>query len=122
MSNDNDALEAEELFDNAEKLIESGNDAEAEKVLKQVIGKNPGFTYAYQLIAEIRGRANRYDDALKALDLCLRSDPGYAHALYLSAKYLFRAGKKEESLAYLEKALRINPTNKLYLKAKKSLI
>ncbi|MGL4369280.1 MAG: tetratricopeptide repeat protein [Spirochaetota bacterium] len=122
MSRHDETLSAEDLFEDAEALIAAGDTEEAEKILREVIAKNPGFSYAYRLIATIRGSQGRYDDALRALDVCIRNDPTFAQAHYLAAKYLYRSGKIGDAHAELDKAIRIDPHSRLYKAAKKNLI
>ena len=112
--NEKDYLEAEELFADAEDAIDSGDSAAAEKLLRQVVTKNPCFSYAYRLLAEIVAKNGRLPEAIRILDACIKNDAGYSRAFYLSAKYRFRSGDAETAGRFLAKARTIEPESRLY--------
>ena len=112
--NEKDYLEAEELFADAEDAIASGDSAAAEKLLRQVVTKNPCFSYAYRLLAEIVAKNGRLPEAIRILDACIKNDTGYSYAYYLSAKCRFRSGDAETAGRFLAKARTIDPESRLY--------
>lgn len=114
-------LEAERLFDEAEKAIAQKDLPSAEKLLRSVIEKNPNFSYAYQLVAEIVAGKERYTEAIRILDMCTKSDTGFAHAQYLTAKYRFRLGNHTAASTLLAKARALKPDSRLYALAEKQL-
>lgn len=112
--NEKDYLDAEELFADAEDAIESGDSAAAEKLLRQVVTKNPCFSYAYRLLAQIVAQNGRLPEAIRILDACIKNDAGYSYAYYLSAKYRSRAGDADTAGRFLAKARTIEPDSRLY--------
>jgi tetratricopeptide (TPR) repeat protein len=119
--NPNDLLEAEELFEDAEEALEQHDTAAAEKILRTVVEKNPNFSFAYRLLAEIVAANTRYPEAIRILDLCLKNDSGYSYASYLSAKYRFRSGDTDTAARFLSKARSLDPHSRLYALAEKQL-
>ena len=120
-TNPDDILAAEELFEDAEKAAGNGDRQQAEKLLRQVVTKNPNFSYAYRLLAEIVASNGRFPEAVRILDLCIRNDAGYSYAYYLSAKYRFRAKDADTASRFLAKARSLEPDSRLYAFAEMQL-
>ena len=112
--NPNDILAAEELFEDAENAIENRDAPLAEKLLRQVVTKNPNFSYAYRLLTEIVASNGRYPEAIRILDQCIRNDAGYSYAYYLSAKYRYRSNDAETASRFLARARSLEPASRLY--------
>ena len=79
-----------------------------------MVTKNPCFSYAYRLLAEIVAKNGRLPEAIRILDACIKNDAGYSRAFYLSAKYRFRSGDAETAGRFLAKARAIEPESRLY--------
>ena len=112
--NQTDFLAAEQLFEDAEKALEQGDATQAEKLLRQVVAKNPNFSYAYRLLAELVAASRRYTEAIRLLDQCIRNDDGYSYAYYLSAKCRYRSGDADTASRFLAKARALEPESRLY--------
>jgi Tfp pilus assembly protein PilF len=119
--NNREYLQAEELYEDAEEAFESGDFQTAENHLRNVIEKNPHFSYAYRLLAEVHSINGRNPDAVRILDKCLKIDPGFADAHYLMAKYRFKSGDMDGSAKSLSEAIRLSPHSRLYTLVRKNL-
>jgi tetratricopeptide (TPR) repeat protein len=76
---------------------ERGRDAEAERVLREAIGREARHFYANYDLGRLLVRGRRYGEALKVLGAAARireSDPGVRYQMFLA---LSRLGRKEEA-------------------------
>jgi tetratricopeptide (TPR) repeat protein len=71
---------AGQLFNDAAKLINSGKDGDAEKLLKQAVAADPKMARAYYELGMIYVRANNTADAKTNLEKFLELDPNSSDA------------------------------------------
>jgi tetratricopeptide (TPR) repeat protein len=93
------------------EYLQRGADREAIEELHQVIDYNPEETEAYRDLARIYRKAQRWDEAVKALSQPLQRDP-IAEDYLLLAEILMAQGKLEDARSQLDAALRLEPENR----------
>lgn len=102
-----DQLRAKYEFDRAGEFLKAGRLGEAEKILKDIVERQPDSVTARQRLAEIYTATNRYDQAV-ALYRDLASEPGAAvifqHRLAQNLEWGGNYGEAAEQYGlYLEK-------------------
>lgn len=93
----------------ASALIEIGRWAEAERLLSQVLARQPGSAEVWCLLALSRGGAGRVQDALKAAREAVRCDPDDEWALRVLATQLRAAGHTAEAIEVAARAVAAAP-------------
>lgn len=88
-----------------------GNYRESRTEAKQSISLNPFFASAYEMMALIALRENRFPDGLKDIDKALELDSENAHFLRTRSVLLLNSSRHKEALQTAEESLRIDPNN-----------
>ncbi len=100
------------LMERARTLVNLGDTAGAEAVLKQAVGLKPRLTLALKYLANLYAGQGRYDEAWSCLRRSLDLDPTDSE-VYLQAGNLHRArGRCLEAVPYYERALLLNPADR----------
>jgi tetratricopeptide (TPR) repeat protein len=110
-------MQADELFEKAEKFIIVHDFPGAVSLLKQSITMNKNFSFAYIALSKVFFKLNRISDAIRTLEACISADPSFAYPHYLIAKYLYSEGKKDDAIKALKRATEIDHKNRLYSRA-----
>ena len=97
-------------YQQAEQFLQRGADREAIDELQQVIDYNPEETNAYRDLARIYMKAQRWEEAVKALNQSLQREPTAEDYLLLTKIYM-EQGKLEEARAQLNTALGMEPAS-----------
>ena len=92
------------------RLLQSDDDAGAEREFAAVLSANRDFTPALAGQGYVALARQRPDDALAAFDRATAAQTGYAPALVGRGLALLAAGRDDEALASFEAALVANPT------------
>jgi tetratricopeptide (TPR) repeat protein len=98
-------------YQQAVEYLQRGADREAIEELHQVIDYNPEETEAYRDLARIYRKAQRWDEAVKALSQPLQHDPA-AEDYLLLAEIFMAQGKLEDARLQLNTALRLEPESR----------
>ena len=105
----------------AASLLAQNNLPEAERVLRQRLAWQPGDVAAMRMLAELRMRQARNDEALGLLERALERAPGFDAARQNYAVALNRSNRFGEALAELDALLVKEPGNQV-LKNMKAVV
>jgi tetratricopeptide (TPR) repeat protein len=93
---------------------QTGNNKEAEKLLRQVVTEQPRmFEIAYSL-GLLLAEMNKFDEAAKYLGQAADGMPAYSRARYNQALALLKLKRWEEGEKALHKAVQAEPANREY--------
>ena len=88
-----------------------GREADAERVLREAIQKDPAAAAPWHALGLALVRAKRYDEAIDALKRAVELAPGEARYAYVYAVALSSTGKPNEARAVLERAAAADPAD-----------
>lgn len=96
-------------LEEAHRLLDNGQLAEAEKSYQAILGRDPGNPEALTHIGNIAFRRGDVDRALLYYEEALRGDPAYAHALWDKGIALRAKGDDAGAIAAWEVFARLFP-------------
>lgn len=102
--------------------LRKGKLANAEKLTREVLKKDPVDIIAIRMLAAIGMQVGQFDDAIKLLERCLELAPGFLLARQSYAVALSRRQRLDEALAQADKLLTAEPNNPNYLLLKGSFL
>lgn len=102
----------------ATRLLSAGRLAEAERLTRDVLKKDPLDTFAIRLLAALALRIGRTEDAIGLLERCLELSPDFQLARHNYAMALARRQRFDEAILQIDRLLRAEPRNPNYLLAK----
>ena len=108
------STEHPELVDAAD-CLRQGKLAQAEKITRDVLKKDPLDVVAIRMLATVGLQVGQLDDAIKLLERCLDLAPGFQLARQNYATALSRRQRFEEALSQTEQLLVSEPNNPNYL-------
>ena len=114
-SMDNQPASPSTLHALARILASQGRDDECERVLEQIIQRDPDYVPAYSDLAELYLRRNHVDDAIKALSTGLARSPGNPVLLNNMGMCQLLKDDYGPALEMFTKASAANPKESLYL-------
>jgi predicted Zn-dependent protease len=91
----------------AAELFRVGRAAEAEGVLRAVVGAEPTDGEALEMLGVVLGAQGRHADALGAFDRARDARPSSATIRHNRAQALFHLGRRDEARAELQKAVEL---------------
>jgi MSHA biogenesis protein MshN len=94
---------AEELYAQARRALERGDDAAAEPLLSQALGANPKLHVAREALATLRIRQGRLDEAESTVRVGLDLDPSRPGYRKLVARLELARGRPGDAVAVLER-------------------
>lgn len=100
-------------FINARLESQLGHKAEAERLARLALDRDPKRADIQVFLADIFIRQDRLDDAAKALRQAIEADPRHKGAHRRLGMVLDRLGNGADALAALEKAIQTNPDDSL---------
>jgi tetratricopeptide (TPR) repeat protein len=103
-----------ELVDAANHLY-AKSIGKAERLVREVLKKDPGDVNAIRMLAEIATRMGRLEDAQNLLERCLELAPDFNLARQAYASMLMRRNLLEQSLSEVDRLLKLEPDNPAYL-------
>ena len=103
------------LYAYAKLVSTEGYDAEAEKVLRNILDANPDFVPAYNSLAEVQMRQQRVEDAIHTLEVGLEVSPGDPTLLNNLGMCTMADGDYEKALEHFTEAAEKRPNNARYL-------
>ena len=83
-------------------------DSDAERSYRQALQRDPRLVNSYVGLAKIYQRAEKYQQALSALDSASKLDAGRTDIHYLRGQVLIHMGRKDEGKKELEASVRID--------------
>ena len=95
-------------------LNRAGNNAAAEKLLREVVESNPQFHEVRYSLGLLLAEMEQYQDAAKMLGLAADGMPDYTRPRYNQALALLKLERYEEGEQALLKALQVEPQNREY--------
>jgi len=98
-------LKATEILPFVEKMILSGQLAEARNILQQIRGKTPDPLQEMFFLAQIAGLEKKYDEAIKLYRQILAQNPGLTRVRLDLARTLFLAKKDGKAKLHFELVL-----------------
>jgi predicted Zn-dependent protease len=110
-----------ELIDAARALRE-GKVANAEKLTREVLKKDPVDVVAIRMLATIGIKVGQLEDAKNLLERCLQLAPGFHLARHGYAVVLFRQNELDGAMAQVEMLLHAEPDNPNYLILKGTIL
>ncbi|MEX2495968.1 MAG: sulfotransferase [Woeseia sp.] len=102
--------------------LHAGEIAKAEKLIRDVVKKDPVDVVAIRMLADIGLQVGQAADAENLLKRALELAPDYHHARHTYAMALSRRGKLEEALVEVDKLLAAEPNNPNYLVLKGTVL
>jgi tetratricopeptide (TPR) repeat protein len=102
----------------AVKLLREGKLAKAERMVRDVLKKNPTDVSAIRVLSDIGMKLGEYEDAGNLLQRCLEIAPDFHSARHSYARVLVRQQNPEAALLETEKLLALEPGNPNYLTLK----
>ena len=99
------------LLEEAHRLLDKGQDAEAEKRYTAVLARDPGNPEALTHLGNIAFRQADIDRALRYYEEALRQDSSYAHALWDKGIALRTKGDNVGAIAAWEAFTRLFPAD-----------
>ena len=103
------------LYAYAKLVATERYDAEAEKVLRNILDTNPDFVPAYNTLAEVQMRQQRVEDAIHTLEVGLEVSPGDPTLLNNLGMCRMADGDYEAALGHFTDAAEKRPNNARYL-------
>jgi protein O-GlcNAc transferase len=101
---------ASDALQRAIALHQQGQLAEAEKLYRRILGKEPAHFDALHLLGVVRLQQGRGAEALELIDKALKVNPRSARAFSNHGLVLFGLGRMDEALVSFDRALAIEPT------------
>ena len=98
----------------AAEALFAGRSEEAERLLRQHIGRHPDDPAAAQMLGELFGAQGRHADAEILLAHALDLAPDQPGARFAYAEALFRQQKASEAIPHLERLLTSDPADPVY--------
>jgi Flp pilus assembly protein TadD len=102
------------LYVMADIMVKQGREDQAEAVLTRLINEHPGFTPAYNSLAELKMRHRRTDEAVKILEKGLAVDSKDPVLLNNLGMCWMIKQKYEKALKYFTEAAGVNPESTRY--------
>jgi tetratricopeptide (TPR) repeat protein len=96
--------------------------ADAERMLRAHLARNPEDPAALRMLAELAMRATRWEDAAALLEHCLMLAPDFTVARHSYALVLHEQHRTEEALAQIERLLESEPGHPAYLNLKANVL
>ena len=93
----------------AEQASRDGRMEDAEKVLREILGKHPDNTKALRMLGNIAVEANRFKAGRRLLERALNLAPGVANAWTDMANLYLKQDLYEEALKRIERAIELDP-------------
>ncbi|HEX5764743.1 MAG TPA: sulfotransferase [Woeseiaceae bacterium] len=103
-----------ELID-AANYLRQGRLAQAERITREVLKKDPLDVVAIRMLAHVGLRVGQFDDAINLLERCLELAPGFHLARQNYAMALARRQRFADALSEIEQLLAAEPNNPNYL-------
>lgn len=89
----------------AERALKDGNHRETEQLCTEILEERTDSAHACQLMADLRLRQRRYDDAMAWIERAREIDADHPRGLYLMARVLEHRGDQAGAEAALRKAV-----------------
>ena len=99
----------EQTLQNAWRLHQAGNLAEAERLYKEVLRGNPKHFHALQLLGFVHFQRGEFKDAEQIMDKALKVNPNSVDALYNRGCALQALERDKEALQCFGRALTVKP-------------
>jgi len=96
-------------LNNAEMALAEGKMEEAEKILRQILSRDPDDVKALRLLSSIAVEASRFRPARKLLERAVEVQPGFVAGWNDLANLFMKQDRYEEALKTVQRALDIDP-------------
>jgi adenylate cyclase len=83
--------------------------ARAERLLRQVLGREDNHSMAHHALGLLRRTQNRPAEALIEFETAVKLDRNNANAISQIGRVLINMGQPEAAIPYIERAIRLNP-------------
>jgi tetratricopeptide (TPR) repeat protein len=107
---------------NAAAFLRKGNLANAERLTREVLRKDPTDVVAIRMLATIGAKLGQLEDAAHLLERCLELAPDFHVARRAYTVVLYRRQELEQALAQVEILLKAEPNNPNYLILKGTIL
>jgi len=107
---------------NAAVFLRKGNLANAERLTREVLRKDPTDVVAIRMLATIGAKLGQLEDAAHLLERCLELAPDFHVARRAYTVVLYRRQELEQALAQAEILLKAEPNNPNYLILKGTIL
>jgi protein O-GlcNAc transferase len=94
------------LFESALAYHQSGRLADAEKIYRQILARNPNHADALNMLGVLMGQASRFDAAVELIRRAVQIKPDYAEAHGNLGNTYKDLGKLDEAIASYRQAIR----------------
>ena len=95
-------------------LLHGGKVAQAEKLTREVLKRDPVDVVAIRMLADIGIKVGQFDDAISLLERCLELAPDFHLARQNYAQALSRRQRLDDAIAEMDKLLVAEPNNPNY--------
>ena len=106
----------------AVRLLNEGKLGKAERIVRDLLKKDPVDVTAIRVLADIGFKLRQYDDACHLLERCLELAPDFDSARHSYAMVLMRRQKPDLALQEAERLLAQEPDNPNFLTLKASIL
>ena len=106
----------------AEQALRENRLADADSMLRRLLGQNPNDVVALWILADVLRQNRQHDDAETLLERCLELAPGFARARHNLAVLYLRSNRPGEALEQSSRALEAEPDNPEFLKLRSAIL
>ena len=104
-------LTTQQLFDQAFRLHQAGQLAQAEQIYRQILAAQPNHAEATQYLGILAHQTGRNDVAAELIRRAITLRPGYAEASYNLGIVLRALGRHDQAIAAYRQAIADNPNS-----------